>query len=367
MAIFRKKKNDDQRTYSQWKLMRMRFARHKLAKVSLVLLALLYLMAIFADFIAPYDPAAYDRNLVYASPSRIHFGDENGFSLRPFVYKYTVERNMETLMKEYRETTERDYIDFFVEGYEYKLFGMIPTNIHLFGTREGTHIHLFGTTELGKDVFSGVIIGARVSLSIGLVGIALSLVLGVMLGGVAGFFGGVVDEVIQRFIEVLKSIPSLPLWMALSAAIPAGWSVTQRYFAITVILSLMGWTDMARVVRGKFMSLRGEDYVTAAKLGGVKEMTIIRTHLIPAFLSYIVTSATLSLPGMILGETSMSFLGLGMRSPAVSWGVLMEEGQNVFALEMAPWLLIPGLFVIVTVLLFNFLGDGLRDAADPYS
>ncbi len=347
--------------------MRLRFRRHKLARVSLALLALLYLMAIFADFIAPYDPSYYDRDLVYIAPSGVHFSDENGFSLRPFVYKYTVERNKETLMKEMHETRERDYIDFFVEGYPYKMLGIIPTNIHLFGTRDGTHIHLFGTTELGKDVFSGVIVGARVSLSIGLVGIALSLVLGVVLGGIAGFFGGILDEVIQRFIEVLKSIPSLPLWMALSAAIPAGWSVTQRYFAITVILSLMGWTDMARVVRGKFMSLRGEDYVVAAKLSGVKEMTIIRTHLVPAFMSYIITSATMSLPGMILGETSMSFLGLGMRSPAVSWGVLMEEGQSVFAIEMAPWLMIPGLFVIVTVLLFNFLGDGLRDAADPYS
>jgi peptide/nickel transport system permease protein len=265
------------------------------------------------------------------------------------------------------DRSQRDYIDFFVHGYEYRVFGLFRTDIHLFGSREGTHIHLFGTNGMGKDVFSATLYGSRISLTIGLVGVIISLVLGVLIGGLAGLFGGLVDMVVMRIIEILQAIPGIPLWMALSAAIPASWSIQSRYMGITIVLSFLGWTGMAGVVRGKFLSLRDEDFVTAARLSGVSSGGIIVKHLVPSFLGYIITSATMSVPGMILGETAMSFLGLGMQSPAVSWGVLLQDSQNVFALTNAPWLLIPGLFVIVAVMLFNFIGDGLRDAVDPYS
>ena len=354
--------------YSQWKLIRMRFLRHKLAVVSLVMLCLFYLVAIFADFIIPHPPNEHDRTAIFAPPTRIHFRDENGFSFRPFVHPVTHSRNPHTLAMEFEfDTSQRDYIQFFVRGHVYRLFGLFETDRHLFGTRDGTRIHLFGANGMGKDVFSATIYGSRISLTIGLVAIFISLTLGILIGSVAGYFGGLIDNLIQRFIEILRSIPSLPLWMVLSAAIPPNWSMVNRYLAITIILSFMGWTDMARVVRGKFLSLRDEDYITAARLSGVNEWGIITRHLVPSFSGYIITAATLSVPGMILSETALSFLGLGMQSPAVSWGVLLQDGQNVFALAHAPWLLIPGLFVIVTVLLFNFLGDGLRDAIDPYS
>ncbi len=363
-----KKKVQGTANYSQWKLIGMRFRRHKLALIAAIILSIFYLGAIFADFLVPYDPTEANPQIIYAPPTTVYFGDQDGLSLRPFIYKSVAERDPETLRMIYKEDrSERVYIDFFVEGYEYKLFGLFETNIHLFGVEDGSHINLFGTNGLGKDVFSSIIYGSRISLTIGLVGIALSLVLGVVIGGIAGYFGGKIDSIIQRLIDILRSIPTIPLWMGLSAAIPPNWDVTNTYLAITIILSLVGWTSMARVVRGKFLSLREEDFVVAARLSGVKEFSIIRKHLVPSFSSYIITQATLSIPGMILGETAMSFLGLGIRSPAVSWGVLLQDGQNVFALSNAPWILIPGIFVIITILLYNFVGDGLRDAADPYA
>lgn len=364
----KKKEAHGVEAHSQWNLMKMRFRRHKLATISLILLLIMYLNAILAEFIAPYSPVEHNTEVLFAPPTKIYFADQDGFSLRPFTYPLKVERNPETLEMVYQENrSERDYIDFFVEGFEYKLFGIFPCNKHLFGSRNGTHIHLFGTNGMGKDIFSGVLVGSQISLTIGLISIVISLILGVLIGGIAGYFGGKIDSVVQRFIDILRSIPSLPLWMALSAAIPPAWSVEKTYFAISIILSFMGWTGMARVVRGKFLALREEDFVVAARLSGVKEFPIIVKHLVPCFASYIITQATLSVPGMILGETAMSFLGLGIRSPAVSWGVLLQDGQNVFALSNAPWLLIPGLFVIITILLYNFVGDGMRDAADPYA
>jgi len=354
-------------SYSQWKLMLLRFRRHKLATISFFLLALMYFSAAFADFIVPHKASEHNKSMLFAPPTVIFFADKDGFSLRPFTYPLKVSRNPDTLQMEYElDREKRDYIDFFVHGYEYKLLGLFPSDIHLFGARDGTHIHLFGTNGMGKDIFSATVVGSRVSLTIGLVSIMISLTLGIIIGGAAGFFGGLLDNVIQRFIEILRSVPDIPLWMALSAAIPPNWPILHTYLAITIILSFMGWTDMARVVRGKFLSLREEDFVIAAKLSGVNEWGIILKHLVPSFMSYIITSATLAIPGMILGETALSFLGLGIRSPAVSWGVLLQDGQNVFSLTNAPWILIPGLFVIVTILLFNFMGDGLRDAADPY-
>jgi peptide/nickel transport system permease protein len=355
-------------TYSQWRLIAKRFRRHKLAVFSGILLLFMYFVAAVADFVIPYRPSEHNATLLYAPPTRIYFMDENGFSLQPFTYPLKVKRNLETLQLEYTEDlSKRDYIDFLVPGFDYNLLGIFRTNIHLFGSRDGTHIHLFGTNSLGKDIFSATIYGSRVSLTIGLLSIVISFGLGILIGGVAGYYGGWIDNLIQRAIEILRSIPPIPLWMALSAAIPANWPVLQTYFAITIILSFMGWTNMARVVRGKFLVLREEDFVTAARLSGVSEFSIIRKHLVPSFMSYIITAATLAVPAMILGETALSFLGLGIKAPEVSWGVLLEDAQNVFSLALAPWMLIPGAFVIITILAFNFMGDGLRDSADPYS
>ena len=258
--------------------------------------------------------------------------------------------------------------DSLLEALNTSFLVFFPADIHLFGTgNDDVPVHLFGTDFLGRDLFARTIYGAQISLSIGLVGVAISFFLGIFIGGIAGFFGGVVDEAIQRGIEIIISIPSLPLWMGLSAALPVGWPVLRTYFAITVIVSLLGWTSLARVVRGKFLSLRQEDFVVAAGLSGRRQLPIIFIHMVPSFLSHIIASLTLSIPTMILAETALSFLGLGMQPPAISWGVLLKASQNVHSIALSPWLLIPGLFVIVTVLAFNFIGDGLRDAADPYA
>jgi len=353
---------------SQWRLMWWRFRRHKLAMGGTVVLALLYFLALFSGFVAPYDP--FDRNTDYvmAPPQKIHFVDADGdFHIRPFVYKTKQILDPETWERKAVDDTSSIYtIRLFAQGSEYRFWGLFKTNIHLFGTDVGGSIHLFGTDRLGRDMLSRIMYGARISLSIGLVGVALSFIFGIFLGGIAGYYGGVMDSVIQRFIEILRSIPQIPLWMALAAALPANWSPLTVYFGITIILSFLGWTTLARVVRGKFLSLRNEDFVVAARLSGTGEMTIIFRHLLPSFLSHIITSATLAIPGMILGETALSFLGIGLRPPIVSWGVLLEKSQNLQAVVMAPWLLLPGVFVIISVLAFNFVGEGLRDAADPY-
>jgi peptide/nickel transport system permease protein len=257
---------------------------------------------------------------------------------------------------------------FFVRGEAYKLWGIFPSDLHLFGIRDPERmLYLFGSDRMERDILSRVLYGARVSLSVGLVGVALSLTLGVLIGGVSGYFGGVVDDIIQRIIEFLISMPSIPLWMALSAALPSDWPVMRVYFGITIILSLISWTWLARVVRGRFLSLREEDFIMAAKLSGSSELRIITRHMVPSFLSHLIASITLSIANMIIGETSLSFLGLGLRPPVISWGVLLQEAQNVQAVVLAPWLFVPGLFVVLAVLAFNFAGDGLRDAADPYA
>jgi peptide/nickel transport system permease protein len=283
------------------------------------------------------------------------------------VFGFDMTRDPETLRRMYEPSPEKVYpIRFFIRGDEYKLLGLFPTSLRLFGVEEGT-VFLLGTDRMGRDILSRVLYGTRVSTTIGLVGVFISLILGISIGGVAGFFGGALDTIVQRVIEYLRSIPTLPLWMGLSAAIPPHLPVTARYFMITVILSVIGWTGLARVVRSKFLSLREEDYVMAAKIVGAKEGRIIFRHMLPSFMSHIIASMTLAVPGMILGETSLSFLGLGMRPPAISWGILLQEAQNIRSVSLYPWVLIPGLAVVVTVLAFNFLGDGLRDAADPYS
>ncbi|MGI6208579.1 MAG: ABC transporter permease [Anaerolineae bacterium] len=354
---------------SQWQLVWWRFRKHKLALISAGILIVLYIVVLFAEFFAPYDATASDKRFIYAPPQRVHFRDAEGnFSLRPFTYALTGELNMETLRVEYTyDTSVKFPVRFFVHGTPYKLWGLIETDVHLIGTDEGGTIFLLGTDKQGRDMLSRLIVGGRISLSVGLLGIAISFVLGILLGGLSGYYGGVFDVTLQRVIEFMRSVPTLPLWMGLSAALPPTWTVVQTYFAIVVILSLLGWTGLARVVRSKFMSLREEDFVMAARLLGASEMRIVFRHMVPSFTSHLIASLSLSIPGMILGETSLSFIGLGLRPPAISWGVLLKEAQAIRVLNEAPWLLYPGIAVVVAVLAFNFLGDGLRDAADPYS
>jgi peptide/nickel transport system permease protein len=371
MAVKQKdRKSEGLFTASQWQLMRWRFMKHRVAVISLVVLVLFYLIAAFCEFVAPYSASRYSAKYVLAPPSRPHFvTPEGSFTLRPFVYGFTSARDMETLAIVFEKDETIIYpIRFFVRGDPYKLWGLWEMDLHLFGleTDEGM-LFIWGADSLGRDVFSRTVYGARISLSIGLLGVFLSLFLGIILGGISGYYGGVIDVVIQRVIEFLRSLPAIPLWMTLAAALPIGWGPVRLYFGITVILSLIGWTGLARVVRGRFMSLREEDFVMAAKLCGASEMRIILRHMVPSFASHLIASLTLSIPGMILSETALSFLGLGLQPPVVSWGVLLQTAQNLRTVILAPWLLLPGLAVIIAVLAFNFLGDGLRDAADPYA
>jgi len=363
----RKTPKDEEKLYvaSQWQLMWRKFKRHKLAIIGATVLIFFYIIAIFCEFFATQD--IYKRTThIYCPPQRIHFFSKEGFHFRPFVYGIEQKIDPITWQRRYAEDKTKKYpLYFFVHGDEYKLWNLFRTNIHFFGVKERS-LFLFGTDHLGRDLFSRNIYAARISLSIGLVGVAISFILGCILGGISGFYGGMPDMIIQRMIEFFMSLPTLPLWMALSAALPSDWSPLKVYFGITVVLSLRGWTGLARVVRGKLISSREEDFIVAAKISGASDKRIITGHLLPSFLSYLIVSLTLSIPGMILGETALSFLGLGIRPPIVSWGVLLKNAQNVETVALYPWLLIPALFVIVTVLVFNFLGDGLRDAADPY-
>ncbi|MDI7277523.1 MAG: ABC transporter permease [Anaerolineae bacterium] len=352
---------------SQWRLMWRKLRRHRLAIAGGCIIALLYLIAILADFVAPYGPEQRFAKYPYHPPTSIHLIDPEGRLRPPFIYGTIGERDPVTLEMVYRaDENVRLPLRFLARGERHRLLGIIDTDLHLFGVERPGAIFLFGSDKIGRDLFSRTVYAARLSLSIGLVGIALSFTIGVTLGGISGYFGGAIDTLIQRVIEFLMGIPSIPLWIALSAALPRDWSITRIYFAIIVILSLVGWGGLARVVRGKLLELRELDYVLAARVSGVSEASIIRVHLLPNFASYLIVDVTLAIPGMILGETALSFLGLGLRPPAVSWGVLLEGAQNVHSVALYWWTIIPALFVVVTVLAFNFLGDGLRDAADPY-
>ena len=353
---------------SQYQLMLVKFKKHRLAAISFWLLLVMYLMAIFADFVAPYSPVTRFGDLLYATPSTIRIQDEQGNLHLPFMYDRVSKLNEATYTYSFvDDTSQRFPIQFFAKGEPYKMFGIIPADIHLFGTTSQGPLFLMGSDNLGRDMFSRIVFAARVSLFIGLGGVLISFFLGILLGGISGFFGGTVDLLIQRLIEFIISIPQIPLWMGLSAAIPVDWNGIQKFLAIVLILSLVGWTGLARVVRGKIISLREEDYVTAAKISSASDMAIIFRHLLPGFTSYLIVHITISIPGMILGETTLSFLGLGITPPNVSWGALLQQAQDVTVLGHYPWLLYPCAAIILAVVLFNFMGDGLRDAADPYS
>jgi peptide/nickel transport system permease protein len=363
--------NDHISVAPQWKLMYWKFRKHRMAVISLFVLTILYLIAAFCEFVAPYNPEAFFTRYTLAPPTKIHFFDSEGSFRGPFVYGTILERDPETLRPLFREDTSLIYpIGMFVRGEPYKMWGVFDSDIHLFGigAKQGeAGIFLLGADRMGRDLFSRIVYGARISLSIGLVGVFLSLILGIVIGGISGYYGGVIDNIIQRVIEFIRSIPAIPLWMALSAALPPNWPVIRVYFGITVILSLINWTGLARVVRGRFLALREEDFVLAARLVGSNEIRIILLHMVPSFLSYIIASLTLAVPGTILAETGLSFLGLGLRAPAISWGVLLQEAQNLRSVALAPWVMFPAVAVVVAILSFNFLGDGLRDAADPYA
>ena len=353
---------------SQWQLMWRKFRKHRLAVGGGTVLALCYLVALFCVSLAPYDVGRRFPEHIYAPPVRVHFVDAEGrLHLRPFVYGLVKDIHPETWVSIYTEDTSvRFPLRFFVRGDPYKLWGVLRTDVRLFGVAEPGVLFLFGTDDLGRDLFSRVLYATRISLSISLVGVLLSFVIGCVLGGISGYYGGSVDMAVQRVIEFILSLPTIPLWLALAAALPAQWKPLQVYFGISIVLSAVGWTRLARVIRGKFLELREEDFVLAGRVAGATDRRIIAAHLIPSFLSFLIVSLTLAVPNMILAETALSFLGVGLRSPVVSWGVLMQEAQNVQTIALYPWLMIPGVFVVVTVLAFNFLGDGLRDAADPY-
>jgi len=362
--------SEDEKVYvaSQAQLVWWRFRKHKVALGSAILLIVLYTIIISADFLGPYEPRTNHVKYIYAPPAKIHLRDAEGRFVWPFVYATVGEMDPNSLRVSYVEDkSQRFPIGFFVPGEKYKFLGLFETNVHFIGVAPGGTLFLTGTDGQGRDMFSRILAGGRISLSIGLVGIAMSFFLGILIGGLSGYYGGLFDTVTQRVIELIRGVPDVPLWMALSAALPPKWPVTRVYFGIVIILSLIGWTGLARVVRGKFMSLREEDFVMSARLAGASEVRIVFRHMVPSFTSHLIASITMSVPGMILGETSLSFLGLGLRPPAISWGVLLAESQKISVLAESPWLLLPAIPIIIVVLAFNFMGDGIRDAADPYS
>lgn len=354
---------------SQFQLMAARFRKHRVATVCLFLLGLLYMVAVLGNFVAPYGKDERFTDAIYAGPADIHLFDEAGALHWPFIYGTSSQLDIQTFS--YRSVVDEEGarypIRLFVETERYELFNVIPMDRRLLGTEGGEPLFLLGADSLGRDLFSRIIYAARISLFIGLGGVAISFLLGIVLGGISGYFGGITDTLIQRLIEFIISIPQIPLWMGLSAAIPLGWSGIQTFFAITLILSLASWTDLARVVRGKVITLRDEDYVTAARISSATSRQIIFRHLLPGVTSYLVVSLSLAIPFTILGETALSFLGLGISAPDVSWGSLLQDAQDVVVISNYPWLLAPVGFVMLAVILFNFVGDGLRDAADPYS
>ncbi|AYY15578.1 ABC transporter permease [Actinobacteria bacterium YIM 96077] len=351
----------------QWKLVWWSFKRHRMALVGGIITIFIYLVALFAGFLAPYSNDSFDSEYAYAPPQRLHVVDDGEWGLH--VHGYRAEQDPETLELSWEiDESQKIPVGLFVRGEEYELFGLITWDRHLIGPKDydGPPMYLLGADELGHDMLSRIIHGTAVSMSIGLVGVILSFLLGVVLGGISGYFGGWVDNLIQRITEFVISIPTIPLWMGLMAAIPSHWGPLQRYFALTVILSLISWAGLGREVRGKFYAVRDEEFVMAATVDGASQPRIIFRHMLPSFTSHIIANMSLAIPAMILAETALSFIGIGLQEPTVSWGVLLEEAQSIRVLESAPWMMLPGVAVIVAVLSLNFFGDGLRDAADPY-
>lgn len=361
------RKKESYYTATQLQLMWWKFRRHRMAILGTFVLGIFIFIMLFCEFLAPYYSQSRNSNYIFGEPQKIHLFDDNGVFHGPFVYAMTTSfdrESMQLVMAEDRENIQK--IIFFARGDEYKFWGLFKTDYHLFTVEDG-YIHLFGTDSLGRDVFSRTLYGTRTSLSIGLIGVLISFVVGLILGGISGYFGGFIDDAIQRLIEFIRSIPTYPLWMSFAAILPKEWSPLRVYFAVTLILGFLTWTTLARRVRGKLISMREEDFVFAARLAGSNDVRIIWRHMLPAFLSYIIVDLTVSFPAMILGETTLSFIGLGLREPVVSWGVLLQASQNVKAIEQHPWLFIPAVFVVISVLAFSLVGDGMRDAADPYS
>ena len=351
---------------SQWKLMWWKFKRHRLAVISGAFLLLTYFSILISEFLAPY--ALHSRNVdfIYAPPQSVHLFHEGEF-VGPFVHGTNYELNMDTLRRVYTEDKSKVYsLRYFCSGDAYNFWGIDNVEMHLVCVEKGGTLFLLGTDRLGRDILSRIIYGARISLTIGIIGVILSFSMALVIGGLAGYYGGLVDLITQRVIEVIQSFPQIPLWMALSAVLPVTWSPLLIYFAITVILAMLDWTGLARAVRSKLLSLREEEYCLAAQLMGARPKRIIARHLLPGFMSHLIASATLSIPTIILGETALSFLGLGLRAPITSWGVLLNEAQNISVVALYPWLILPVVPVVLVIIAFNFLGDGLRDAADPY-
>jgi peptide/nickel transport system permease protein len=351
---------------SQLQLMWWKFKHHKLAVASGIFLGVLYAMIAFVEFLAPYNLHTRNVDFIHSPPQSVHLFHDGDF-VGPFVYGRKMTLDMDTLRRVYVDQKDQvEPLRFFCSGDPYKFWGAIETDFHLVCPAKDGQLFLLGSDRLGRDVLSRILYGARISLTIGLLGIIISFTLGIVIGGLAGYHGGVFDLIVQRIIEVLQSIPSIPLWMALAAIMPITWSPMLIYLGITAILGLLDWTGLARAVRSKLLSLREEDYVLAAQLMGANSGRIIGRHLIPGFMSHLIATATMSIPGMILGETALSFLGLGLRPPITSWGILLTEARSVSVIAFYPWLLFPIIPVILVILAFNFLGDGLRDAADPY-